>query len=40
MAGADPAKVSNEAKKRGMEQVGTLGSGNHFAEIDVVTEIF
>lgn len=39
MAGADPAKVSNEAKKRGLDQVGTLGSGNHFAEIDVVTQI-
>jgi tRNA-splicing ligase RtcB len=39
MSGADPAKVSNEAKKRGIDQVGTLGSGNHFAEIDVVTEI-
>ncbi len=39
MAGADPAKVSNEAKKRGLEQVGTLGSGNHFAEIDVVSEV-
>ena len=39
MAGADPAKVSNEAKKRGIDQVGTLGSGNHFAEIDVITEI-
>jgi len=40
MAGADPAKVSAQAKKRGMGQVGTLGSGNHFAELDVVTEIF
>ncbi len=40
MAGADPAKVSSEAKKRGLEQVGTLGSGNHFAEVDVVTDIF
>jgi len=40
MAGADPAKVSKEAKKRGLDQVGTLGSGNHFAEIDVVTRIF
>ena len=39
MAGADPAEVSNEAKKRGIDQVGTLGSGNHFAEIDVITEI-
>jgi tRNA-splicing ligase RtcB (3'-phosphate/5'-hydroxy nucleic acid ligase) len=40
MAGADPAKVSRSAKERGLGQVGTLGSGNHFAEIDVVTEIF
>lgn len=39
MSGADPSKVSNEAKKRGLEQVGTLGSGNHFAEIDVVSDI-
>jgi tRNA-splicing ligase RtcB (3'-phosphate/5'-hydroxy nucleic acid ligase) len=38
--GADPAKVSAEAKKRGLEQVGTLGSGNHFAEVDVVSEIY
>jgi tRNA-splicing ligase RtcB len=40
MAGADPAKVSKTAKERGIEQVGTLGSGNHFAEIDVVTEVY
>jgi tRNA-splicing ligase RtcB (3'-phosphate/5'-hydroxy nucleic acid ligase) len=40
MAGADPASVSRSAKERGLEQVGTLGSGNHFVEIDVVTEIF
>jgi tRNA-splicing ligase RtcB (3'-phosphate/5'-hydroxy nucleic acid ligase) len=40
MAGADPAKVSRSAKERGLGQVGTLGSGNHFVEIDVVTEIF
>jgi tRNA-splicing ligase RtcB (3'-phosphate/5'-hydroxy nucleic acid ligase) len=39
MAGADPTKVSRSAKERGLGQVGTLGSGNHFAEIDVVTEI-
>lgn len=39
MTGADPARVSSAAKKRGLEQVGTLGSGNHFAEIDAVTEI-
>jgi tRNA-splicing ligase RtcB len=40
MAGADPGKVSKSAKERGLEQVGTLGSGNHFAELDVVTEIY
>jgi tRNA-splicing ligase RtcB len=40
MAGADPAAVSKAAKQRGLEQVGTLGSGNHFAEIDVVAEIY
>jgi tRNA-splicing ligase RtcB len=39
MTGADPAKVSKAAKARGQGQVGTLGSGNHFAEVDVVTEI-
>ncbi|MCX6031161.1 MAG: RtcB family protein, partial [Chloroflexi bacterium] len=40
MAGADPAKVSKTARERGLEQVGTLGSGNHFAESDVVTEVY
>ncbi len=40
MAGADPDKVSKHAKERGLEQVGTLGSGNHFAEIDVVAEVY
>jgi len=40
MAGADPAKVSRHAKERGLQQVGTLGSGNHFAELDVVTRIY
>jgi tRNA-splicing ligase RtcB len=39
MAGADPAKVSKSAKERGLEQVGTLGSGNHFAEVDVIAEV-
>ncbi len=33
-------KVSDRAKERGRGQVGTLGAGNHFAEIDVVEEIF
>jgi tRNA-splicing ligase RtcB (3'-phosphate/5'-hydroxy nucleic acid ligase) len=40
MAGADPDKVSKAARERGMDQVGTLGSGNHFAEIDTVARIF
>ena len=38
--GADPAKVSRRAKERGKDQLGTLGSGNHFAEIQYVSEIF
>lgn len=40
LAGADPSKVSDKAIKRGMPQAGTLGSGNHFLEIEVVREIF
>eukprot|EP01147_Barroeca_monosierra_P003096 gene3096-5866_t len=40
MLQADPAKVSTRAKKRGLPQLGTLGAGNHYAEIQVVEEIF
>ena len=40
MAGADPEMVSNRALERGKDQLGTLGSGNHFLEIEVVEEIF
>lgn len=40
MAGADPSKVSQRAKQRGRMQIGTLGAGNHFAEIDVVDAVF
>ncbi len=40
LSGADPSKVSDKAAKRGMPQAGTLGSGNHFLEIQVVKEIF
>ena len=40
LAGADPAKVSQRAKDRGKGQVGTLGAGNHFIELDVVQEVF
>jgi tRNA-splicing ligase RtcB len=40
MAGADPAAVSPRAKQRGGPQLGTLGSGNHFVEIQEVEEIY
>jgi tRNA-splicing ligase RtcB len=35
-SGADASKVSNKAVERGYEQIGTLGSGNHYLEIQVV----
>jgi len=37
--GADPSKVSMDAKKRQYQQVGTLGSGNHYLEVQYVDEI-
>ena len=37
---ADPEKVSGRAKERGREQLGTLGSGNHFVEIQSVEDLF
>lgn len=40
LPGADPRAVSARAKKRGRDQLGTLGSGNHFAEVQVVDEVF
>ncbi|MDW8317659.1 MAG: intein-containing RctB family protein [Anaerolineae bacterium] len=40
MPGADPSKVSRKAKERGRDQIGTLGAGNHFAEVDVVDAVF
>ena len=40
MLQADPSKVSTKAKKRGLPQLGTLGAGNHYCEIQVVEEIF
>jgi len=40
MDGANPAKVSKRAKERGRPQLGTLGAGNHFLEVDVVEQIF
>ena len=39
MAGADPEKVSEKARKRGVPQLGSLGSGNHFLEIQRVAEV-
>ncbi len=38
--GADPAAVSPEAKKRGRPQLGTLGSGNHFVEVQVIEDVY
>ena len=40
MKGADPSQVSIKARKRGRPQLGTLGSGNHFLEIQRVDEIY
>jgi len=40
IAGADASKCSARAKKRGRDQIGTLGAGNHFCELDVVEEIY
>ncbi len=40
MDGADPSVVSDRAIKRGKPQLGTLGSGNHFVELQYVDEIY
>lgn len=40
MEGADPGEVSKRARERGRSQLGTLGAGNHFVEIDVVDQVF
>jgi len=40
MKGANPDAVSQRAKNRGLPQLGTLGAGNHFLEIQFVDEIF
>jgi len=40
LAEADPEKVSSKALKRGSNQVGTLGSGNHFIELGRISDIF
>lgn len=40
MKSADPSKVSEKARSRGKPQFGTLGSGNHFLEVQYVDEIY
>jgi tRNA-splicing ligase RtcB len=40
MTGADPSVISERALQRGVKQLGTLGSGNHFLEVGVVDRIF
>jgi tRNA-splicing ligase RtcB len=40
MEGADPSKLSPLAMKRGAPQLGTLGAGNHFLEVQEITDIF
>jgi tRNA-splicing ligase RtcB len=40
MRGANPLKVSDTAKKRGSQQLGSLGSGNHFLEVQKVDQIY
>jgi tRNA-splicing ligase RtcB len=40
LASAEPKEVSERARTRGADQLGTLGSGNHFLEVDRVAEIY
>jgi tRNA-splicing ligase RtcB len=40
MRGADPAQVSEQAKKRQHAEMGTLGSGNHYLEVQQVTDVY
>ena len=40
LEGADPSKVSERALSRGRTQLGTLGGGNHFIEVDIVAQVF
>jgi tRNA-splicing ligase RtcB len=37
IAGADPSKISDHARSRGINQLGTLGSGNHYLEVQVAS---
>jgi len=40
LEGADPTWVSQRARQRGLDQLGTLGAGNHFIEVGVVDRVF
>jgi tRNA-splicing ligase RtcB len=40
LAGADPEAVSERAMQRGRSQLGTLGAGNHFIEVEIVEQVF
>jgi tRNA-splicing ligase RtcB (3'-phosphate/5'-hydroxy nucleic acid ligase) len=40
MAGADPGQVSEQAKRRQRDEIGTLGSGNHYLELQEIVEIY
>lgn len=40
ISGAEPSSVSVRAKQRGRSQLGTLGAGNHFIEVDLVEQVF
>jgi tRNA-splicing ligase RtcB (3'-phosphate/5'-hydroxy nucleic acid ligase) len=40
LEGADPTKVSKRARERGRPQLGSLGAGNHFIEVDQIEEVF
>jgi tRNA-splicing ligase RtcB len=40
LAGADPSQVSSRAKHRGCDQLGSIGAGNHFVELEQVDEVF
>ena len=40
MAGAEPGQVSEQAKRRQRDEIGTLGSGNHYLEVQEIVEIY
>jgi tRNA-splicing ligase RtcB len=40
MAGAEPDQVSDQAKRRQRDEIGTLGSGNHYLELQEIVEIY